>query len=181
MILVLLQNAWAKDERSAFAFQWCKDVWRMATMRSRTGQRLTHMLGPEFFDREDVELGECTDEVAVGNSGGKCKPKPDFVRGLIWMVRPSVIVACGQPALATCMQIGWPKSLIAVPHPAHRLLTNALYVRARDYIVEAHAAHADEVYFKPHQPMWLQLTQQQNAIAIRPLPFPKEFTIPQRT
>jgi len=97
-----------------------------ALHRSRSGQRLRVLqaFAPEaawHFDNTTPECGDSPDSVIP----------PDFghIQNVLTATKPDVVIACGRQAKAALLKLELPKLLI-VPHPAHRLLTNALYRKA---------------------------------------------------
>lgn len=127
--LVLLQNAWARTARGAAYMRANRSVWLRATAASRSGCRLKVMLGDDCFGRDDVEFGNTTPRVGVG-SDAKLPADLMHVRRLLETSSPSVVIACGKQAEEVALEV-WNGALICVPHPAHRLLTDELYLRAK--------------------------------------------------
>lgn len=132
MILVFLQNAWAKNERSATWMRSSHHVWLTATARSRSGQRLRILLGEECFETSHIVFCNTTPEVGIGPSA-KLPPKLEHIQSLLNAHRPDLVVTCGIQAVEAVAPL-WGKQLLAVPHPANRVLTNALYMQGRRLI-----------------------------------------------
>jgi hypothetical protein len=146
-ILIVLQNAWLKSRtsydrirRMAEKFGENPDeawhrTWRTLLAWSPTGKRLRLLIDEDVHERADVAITESTDEIIFGSSSKAAKPKPEYVRAELEKYRPKLVVCCGvQAELATTPL--WHGSLLAVPHPTHRFLTNELYKRARVMINE---------------------------------------------
>lgn len=119
-MVVFLQNAWSPLYAGA---TWPRPSWLRALARSRSGQRLRVLI-------DDFDACENTTP-AVGASASSVLP-PDRAHILEVLERraPRVVVACGRQA-EDALALLWPGALLAVPHPAHRLLTDALYREAR--------------------------------------------------
>lgn len=63
----------------------------------------------------------------------KTAPCARHLRRRLRDARPDVVLACGRVA-EDAVRSMWHGPLVAVPHPAHRLLTNDLLHRARDLL-----------------------------------------------
>ena len=120
-VVTFLQNPWSPIWAGKL---WPRELWLNALRNSRSGQRLQTI--------EDIVHG--TSEFWYDNANPVVVPTPDGVlipdlqhmREVIKEQKPHLIVACGRVAEKAARGI-WSGSLIAVPHPAHRLLTNELY------------------------------------------------------
>jgi hypothetical protein len=66
---------------------------------------------------------------------GVCPPDLGHLRKVCEEMRPSYVVACGKQAGDAMLQLGLVKSLLLVPHPAYRVVTNKLYERAGALLV----------------------------------------------
>lgn len=151
--LILLQNPWSP----AYAGKlWPEASWLRALRRSPTGRRLDFMIEGKWMD---FDFNNTTPEVA---------PDPRTV--LPWNVqhmeriiadRP-YIIACGTPAYEALVQV-WSGAMLAIPHPAYRLLTNNLLVEARRFIInplgrnrlhqrKGHVEWTTIPLKKPHEP-----------------------------
>lgn len=123
--LVFLQNAWS----AAYADRtWPRASWLRALHRSRSGQRLSHLVGDL-----DVEYHNTTPMVAREPSG-VCPPDPVHIRDILRRSRPDVIVTCGNQARDAIAAV-WYGAMLMVPHPAYRVLTDELYRRANAHLV----------------------------------------------
>jgi hypothetical protein len=150
-ILVVLQNAWLKKRSSYDRIRTLAEkfgdnpdeawrrTWRTLLSWSPTGKRLKLLLDEDCHEREDIEFTESTDEIIFGSSSKAAKPNPAFVKGELEKHKPKLVVCCGVQAELTVAPL-WAGSLLAVPHPTHRVLTNQLYQQGRVMIVE-HLVH----------------------------------------
>jgi hypothetical protein len=119
-LIVFLQNAWSPFYAGRV---WPRQSWLRALDRSRSGKRLKIMI-------DDLDLCEETTPVVTAKSSGIAPPDTGHILSRLAARQPSVVVACGKQAeLALCKL--WTGPMIAVPHPAHRVLTDSLYVQAR--------------------------------------------------
>jgi hypothetical protein len=118
--VVFLQNAWSPFYAGRV---WPRRSWLRALAASRSGKRLRLLI-------DDLDLCEETTPEVAATPSGVCPPDFDYIRGVIARRQPCAIVACGKQAEAALLEL-WPGPLLAVPHPAHRLLTDALYREAR--------------------------------------------------
>lgn len=118
--LVFLQNAWSSTYANR---EWPRESWLRALARSRSGQRLRIMIN-------DLESCQNTTPCCGATVSSKLEPDHDHIKMLLAYTHPKAVVACGAQAEKALVEL-WPGPLLVVPHPAHRLLTNALYRRAR--------------------------------------------------
>lgn len=132
MLVVFLQNAWAHDARGALAMERNRRLWLYATALSRSGQRLKVMFGDECFIDDDLWFDNTTPVVGIG-ANSKFPPDDDHILRVIGTHSPTAVVACGLQAEKALLRL-WNGPLLAVPHPASRLLTNALYEKASELI-----------------------------------------------
>ena len=82
---------------------------------------------------EEFDLQQChntTSCVAVGNASGRHPPDREHIARVLEHVQPELVIACGRQA-ERALAKAWPGALLAVPHPVHRVLTDALYIAAR--------------------------------------------------
>lgn len=122
-LLVLLQNAWARRPME----HWDHDWWLDALRNCRTGGRLCRVVGEDWVG---IEFDNTTPKVGVG-SNSKLPPDDAHVLALLDRVRPNVVLACGDQAEKTAQRL-WGGNLLCIPHPAMRVLTNALLDKARE-------------------------------------------------
>lgn len=126
--ILFLQNAWSPVYAGR---TWPRDSWLVALKRSRSGQRLRVLI-------DDFEICENTTPIVGGTPDSVIPADENHIREILKRREPQVIIACGKQAEIALSNI-WNGSLLAVPHPSHRLLTNELYSQARlllasDYI-----------------------------------------------
>lgn len=119
-LLVFLQNAWSPLYAGEV---WPRDSWLRALARSRSGQRLRIML-------DSLDVCENTTPQVGPLPESMCPPDAAYIQQLITQRNPSIIVACGKQAEQALVPL-WSGPLLAVPHPAHRVVTNSLYLHAR--------------------------------------------------
>ena len=120
MLIVFLQNAWSPIYAGG---EWPRESWLRALERSRSGQRLRVMI-------DDFNVCENTTPVVGGTPDSVIPPDVDHIKALLARHNPQVVVACGKQAEIALLGL-WSGPLLAVPHPAHRLLTDQLYREAR--------------------------------------------------
>jgi hypothetical protein len=119
-VVVFLQNAWSP----VFAgCAWPRPSWLRALKASRSGQRLRVLI-------DDYDLCENTTPLVGATPDSVIPPDMEHVRRILAERQPRIVVACGKQAETVLVKL-WDGALIAVPHPAHRLLTDNLYREAR--------------------------------------------------
>lgn len=124
-IILFLQNAWSPYYAGGI---WERQSWLRALEKSRSGQRLKVMI-------DDFNICHNTTPI-VGATPSSVIP-PDFahIKSIIQETKPLIIVACGKQAEnALKRNFVWNGPLLVVPHPAHRFLTDKLYLNARQYL-----------------------------------------------
>lgn len=126
-LLVVLQNPWARGQLRK---GWNPSVWMREMRASRTGRRLVLALprGGEWtvrFVNASPRLGK--------DPSALYQPDLAHLRRALRRVRPDVVLACGRLALRGISGV-WSGPLVAVPHPAYRLLTNELYRTASEIV-----------------------------------------------
>lgn len=119
-MVVFLQNAWSPVYAGRV---WPRPSWIRALIRSRSGQRLRNLI-------DDFEVCENTTPAVGPDANSVMAPDLDHIRAVIARRRPKAIVCCGKQACAAVAKV-WDGPLLAVPHPANRVLTNALYLEGR--------------------------------------------------
>lgn len=107
-------------------------LWRIALANSVSGKKLRRLLGERCFEHPNVTYLNTTPAIGVGSSS-KLPPDPGYARRKISEIAPDVLVACGKQAEELAKDI-WQGPLLIVPHPACRVLTNALYLQARRFL-----------------------------------------------
>lgn len=122
-VVVFLQNAWSPLYGGGV---WPRESWLKALWRSRSGQRLSTLL------RECPSVTVWVDNTTpiVGETPGSVvPPDQEHIRSVLAEQRPDVLVACGRQAADALHGLCSLPTLL-LPHPAYRLLTNAVYVEA---------------------------------------------------
>lgn len=125
--LVFLQNAWSPLYAGR---KWPRESWLRALLRSRSGTRLLEMTtsanGTEFhFENTTPICGDCPDSVVP--------PCKEHIAKVITAQNPDCIVCCGKQA-EDALQMWGSRPKLILPHPAYRVLTNALYRQAGQII-----------------------------------------------
>lgn len=119
-LVIFLQNAWS----AAYAGgTWPRPSWLRALERSRSGRRLKILV-------DDLSVCENTTPIVGATPDSVVPPDREHIRAVLAARKPDVVVACGRQAELALLDI-WNGPLLAIPHPAHRLVTNALYQQAR--------------------------------------------------
>ena len=122
-VVVFLQNAWSPLYAGD---TWPRESWLVALMRSRSGQRLRLMISdPDWCENTTPLVGSTPDSVV--------EPDEFHIKRVLLERKPKVVVARGKQAEYALTTL-WNGPLLVVPHPAHRLLTNKLYVAAGELL-----------------------------------------------
>jgi hypothetical protein len=124
-LVVFLQNAWSEIYAGG---TWPRPSWLRALERSRSGQRLKILV-------DDLSVCENTTPIVGATPDSVVPPDREHIRTILTARKPNVVVACGRQAELALLNI-WSGSLLAIPHPAHRLVTNALYQQARSTLTK---------------------------------------------
>lgn len=124
-IVLFLQNAWAHNARGA----WPRELWLQALCRCHTGRRLRLVLGSDW---DSVHIDNTTPAVGVG-ARSRLAPDPAHISAVLAAVQPRTVIACGKQAEDVILGL-WPGRLLILPHPAYRIVTNALLRRAGDLV-----------------------------------------------
>lgn len=119
-VVVFLQNAWSPFYAGG---KWPRASWLAALAGSRSGRRLRLLI-------PDPDRCENTTPIVGATPGSKVPPDPEHITNVLERRRPRVVVACGRQAEAALVRL-WEGPLLVVPHPAARVLTDALYRQAR--------------------------------------------------
>lgn len=122
-IVAFLQNAWSPLYASG---TWPRESWLRALHRSRSGVRLKHLTdatkGCVFhFDNTTPLVGETPDSLLEAD--------PDHIRSVLQTQAPDVVVTLGKQA-DEALQGLFAGPILALPHPAYRVVTNKLFFRA---------------------------------------------------
>jgi hypothetical protein len=121
--VVFLQNAWSPQYAGR---TWPRTAWLHALARSRSGQRLRLLV-------DDLMCCYNTTPLVGATPGSILPPDLAYMRDVLAATHPAIVITCGRQA-EQAGQALWEGPLLAVPHPASRVLTNALYERARGLI-----------------------------------------------
>lgn len=124
-IIGFLQNAWSPMYAGG---TWPRESWLKALWRSRSGQRLRILTTITdydwWFDNTTPIVGETPDSVVP--------PDAAHIENVLTAQKPDVVVTFGKQAAGSlktpCLTRGL--SLLILPHPAHRIVTNQLYEKA---------------------------------------------------
>lgn|GEM_PF-3308090 len=122
-VALFLQNAWSPVYAGG---RWPRSSWIVALKRSRSGQRLRHLVG-------DPECCHNTTPIVGATPRSVVSPDEGHVQGVLEDREPTIVVACGLQAERVLTRL-WDGHLVCVPHPAARVLTNALYQQARELV-----------------------------------------------
>ena len=127
-LVVFLQNSWSPVYAGT---TWPRASWLLALQRSRSGQRLKILT-------RDFEVCENTTPIVGPTASSKVPPDEAHIQRVLARTRPTIVIACGKQAETVLAKL-WAGALIAVPHPAHRFLTDALYIEAKKLLNEGFA------------------------------------------
>lgn len=134
-LLVLLQNPYAKGTLAA---GWHPSNWKREFLSSRSGKRIQPALPTSHQpdskgERWRVHYSNSNPQIGRGSSS-EFLPDLAHVRRTIRRLKPDCILACGFAAIYAAAE-AWPGALFCVPHPAHRLVTNALFEQCGETIL----------------------------------------------
>jgi hypothetical protein len=123
-IVLFLQNAWSPVYAGG---RWPRASWLDALERSRSGQRLRVLAHacPSvviWFDNTTPIVGPSPRSIVPADL--------DHMRAVIDAQQPDAIVTAGDLAYLALASINPTARRLAIPHPARRVLTNALYAEA---------------------------------------------------
>ena len=124
-LVVFLQNAWSPVYAGR---KWPRESWLRALSCSRSGQRLIPLID-SFNDCEN------TTESVAPTPSGICPADPTHIRKVISDRKPDTVIACGKQA-EEALRVIWPGPMMAVPHPACRVVTTSLYLQANGLLVD---------------------------------------------
>lgn len=136
MLLVLLRNAWStyytrigrpgevhdrESYRKAVKDRvWAREAWLDATWASVSGRKLIKILNG--VPDELIWVDDTTLEVAAKSSGVK-PPDVDHIREVLHERHITMVLACGQQSWKAIDKV-WRGSVIKIPHPACRVISN---------------------------------------------------------
>lgn len=116
-VLVVLQNAYDKGELAkGYSYRrWLKEM-----ERSRVGQRLECIF-------RSLWLPHYVNTTPLIGAGPNARLPVNLahMRRAFNRVQPTLVMACGKQAESACAEL-WAGDLVAIPHPAYRVLTNLL-------------------------------------------------------
>ena len=118
-ILVVLQNPYARGKLRK-GQKYNPSTWRKEYLSSRTGVRLRSVLPDDWavhFTNSNPTVG--------ARASSRLEPDLTHISKRLWKVNPDIVLACGVPSQRACAQI-YDGPLIGMPHPACRVVTNAL-------------------------------------------------------
>ncbi len=121
----LLQNAWSPVYAGG---EWPRSSWLPALHDCRSGKTLSKV----FPYHVGVWYDNTTREVARHPSG-VCSPSESHVRSVLDDVQPRAVLACGKQAGELIVGI-WGGPLVIAPHPAYRVVTDALWHLVRSQL-----------------------------------------------
>jgi len=128
-VVGILQNAWSTYWRE----HWPRNFWLEALKRSRTGQRLKHM------DHEKIDMwyDEITPKIA-DNPRTVLPADLNYMRGYLNEQQPKYIITFGMPAMKAMVALRneYKHPVLCVPHPTYRVVTNDLFIQAREHLVK---------------------------------------------
>lgn len=123
-VVAFLQNAWHPTKAGG---EWSRDSWLMALERSVSGHKLAR-LGLPFAVYENAS------PIITATPRGKPAADDDHIRAILERRQPNLVVALGLVAELALVRL-WDGPLLALPHPASRVLTHALYQEAADWLL----------------------------------------------
>ena len=133
--LVVLQNAYSYDPLGERKIPFV--VWLHAFLKCKTGKLFCYFFGERksVFDKvskQELHFINTTKSWGVG-SKSKLKPDIEYVKNEIETFQPDFIISCGNQAKEVIQSL-WIGSVLYIPHPASRNLTNSLLDEARKII-----------------------------------------------
>ncbi len=126
-VVGFLQNAWSPMYAGS---TWPRASWLYALMTCRSGQKLRVLTSEcnevEFWwDNTTPVVGEAPNSILP--------PDSDHIRSVLHVQEPDIVLTLGRHA-ANAVQPLWNGPLLILPHPAYRVVTNALYAQAGKYL-----------------------------------------------
>lgn len=127
-LLVVLQCPWRKGRLEN---GWNPQVWRKELWSSRTGIRLQEALPTEIF-----AVAVCNASPALANSPDGIFPADlAHLRRVLKRTKPDLILACGKVAQEAVAEVSPAVPVVAMFHPAYRLLSNKKTAEIRSQLV----------------------------------------------
>ncbi len=183
-IVVFLQNAWSDlytwlecgiEPTNDHRWIWDRQGWLAAFQRSRSGRRWASAIDPVERWGSGVEAKICgypvwfdnTTPMIASKSSGKYPPNLDYMKRLLdgellFKGNPLLVVACGTQATAAAKEV-WSGSMIAMPHPANRVLTNDAMLCAGAAIAET----ALSLQASPQGTLRRRVVQERGAVRVQ--------------
>lgn len=115
-VIVFLQNAWSPLYAGG---EWPRHSWLCALSRSRSGVRLRHLI-------PYLDVCENTTPIVGADPSSIIPPDEAHIRSILTRRRPAYVVTCGRQAEKTLLEL-WHGPMVALPHPACRIVTNELF------------------------------------------------------
>jgi hypothetical protein len=122
-IVCFLQNAWSPLYAGGI---WPRASWLKALAKSRSGQRLRMLI-------DDLSVCDNTTPIVGKTPDSVVEPDPKHIFKVLDERKPQLVIACGKQAEEALLNL-WGGSMLIVPHPSCRVLTNDLYEKGRRYI-----------------------------------------------
>lgn len=119
-VCCFLQNAWSPLYAGRV---WPRESWLRALRDSRSGKRLRLLVSNPAW---------CHNTTPVVGARPSSRPPADHehIQRILEDYQPRVVIACGGQAEDALREL-WDSTLLVVPHPAYRVLTDDLYREAR--------------------------------------------------
>lgn len=129
-VLVILQNAWSPLYSGEV---WPRASWLKALARSRSGQRLRVLeeASPGFdfyYENTTAICGESPNSVVPADL--------NHLQRILKYIKPQCTIALGKQAANAMKQLIPNGPLLTMPHPACRIVTNALYIRGGEILLD---------------------------------------------
>ncbi len=172
-LLVVLQNAYrAGALRNGYHYK----TWRKEFEASRSGVRLQLALpSKEQFEHLDVRYINANPKLGPDPDAAFPADKSHIIHALKRLT-PDFVLACGQIAEGAMVEL-WPGHLVAIPHPAHRLLTDELLKMCKNIIgwwalrrEYPHIEPPEEYAHCLGEPIRMALRQEKGAVGFALLP-----------
>ncbi len=148
-ILLFLQNAYMNKPTYGRTIPY--DVWYYLFKNCHSGRRTSKIFGNvnnmNILCKEGrLKFCNTTSTWGLG-SNSRLAVDIEYVKNQLNTVNPDLVIACGKQA-EECLLETWNKSLIIMPHPASRTLTNKLLDDVRDFIKGNDFAKIKRVAFR---------------------------------
>jgi hypothetical protein len=150
--MIFLQNTYSAEYAGR---EWPRGQWLKALEKSQTGQMLQNLTN-------DLGCVWNTTPIAGAMASSKLAPDRDYVRRMVILAEPRVIVACGRQAIEEIRSV-WDGPRLELPHPTCRWLRKDLYregKRLLDLMVRGKMDFKARVWEKRGQPFRVEVLQQ---------------------